>query len=44
MSSSTKAAIDFGPIYMDNLEVQEHELRGDSKFIQYHTEIGVGAF
>ena len=41
MSSSMKAAIHLGPNYLANLE---HELRGNSEPIQYHTEMENGAF
>ena len=45
MSSSMKAASHLGPFFLANLgSLQEHELRGNSEFIQHHTEIYIGAF
>ena len=45
MSSSMKAAIHLGPNDLENFgSIQEHELRGNSKLVQYHTEISIGAF
>ena len=31
-------------LYIELGSIQEHKLRGNSEFVQYHTEIGVGTF
>ena len=42
---SIKVAIHLGPNYLANFGgLQQHELRGNSELIQYHTEIDIGAF
>ena len=45
MSSSMKTAIHLGPNFFGELGgPEEHEHRGNSELIQYHTEIDIGAF
>ena len=46
MSSSMKATLDLRPNLFANLEIykKKKKLRGNSEFIQYHTEIDIGAF
>ena len=42
MSSSMKAAIYLAPKDRELGSFQQHEHRGNSEFVQYHTEIGIG--